>query len=79
MDGYTKSDVLRTIPARISEVAKPWIDASPDRPALVEAGDTWTYKQLASAIAETQLWLKACGVRPGDRVMIVGENCRPLS
>jgi long-chain acyl-CoA synthetase len=70
------SEILRTLPARISEVVTPWAKNSPDRPALIEASGTWTYRQLASAISETQGELRKCGVRPGDRVMIVGENCR---
>ena len=36
----------------------------------------WTYGQLANVVAETQVWLVGLGVRPGDRVMIVCENCR---
>ncbi|HXM23678.1 MAG TPA: class I adenylate-forming enzyme family protein [Terriglobales bacterium] len=70
------SDILRTLPARISDVVKPWVEQSPDRPALVEAAGTWTYRQLASAVEETRTWLLDSGVRPGDRVMIVCENCR---
>ena len=45
-------------------------------PPLVEASGTWTYRQLAQAVAETQAWLIESGVRPGDRVMVVCENCR---
>jgi long-chain acyl-CoA synthetase len=67
---------LTNIPARISDVVKPWAGRSPDRPALVEAAGTWTYRQLASAVDEARTWLVASGVRPGDRVMIVCENCR---
>ena len=70
------SEILRTLPARISDVVTPWAESSPDRLALVEASGTWTYRQLASAIFETQSRLRKWGVRPGDRVMIVGENCR---
>jgi acyl-CoA synthetase (AMP-forming)/AMP-acid ligase II len=70
------SEILRTLPARISDVVTPWAESSPEKPALVEASGTWTYRQLACAISETQLHLKRWGVRPGDRVMIVGENCR---
>jgi long-chain acyl-CoA synthetase len=61
---------------RISDVVKVWGSRSPDRPALVENSGAWTYGQLASAIADTRTWLGGLGVRPGDRVMIVGENCR---
>ncbi len=70
------SEILRTLPARISDVVTPWAETSPDKPALVEASGTWTYRQLASAISETQSRLRKWGMRPGDRVMIVGENCR---
>jgi len=63
-------------PTRISDVVKPWAEQSPDRPALVESTGTWTYRQLAAAISDTQAWLHQLHVRPGDRVLIVGENCR---
>ncbi len=64
------------LPTRISDVIKPWVENSPDRIALVEASGTWTYRQLAFVVAGTQAWLLDSGVRPGDRVMIVCENCR---
>src|SRR5712691_6282745 len=70
------SDILQSLPRRISDVVKPWAEGSPDRPALVEAAGTWTYGQLPSVIATTQAWLVDSGVRPGDRVMMVCENCR---
>src|SRR5580700_3051855 len=65
-----------TLPTRISDAIKPWAERSPDQPALVEASGTWTYRQLILVVAEVQTWLVDSGVRPGDRVMIVGENCR---
>jgi long-chain acyl-CoA synthetase len=72
----SRDSEARTFPIRISDVVKPWAELSPDRPALVETSRSWTYRQLATAIAETQILLLKGGVRPGDRVMIVGENCR---
>jgi long-chain acyl-CoA synthetase len=69
-------DILQSLPKRISDVVKPWAEGSPDQPALVEVSGAWTYGQLSSAIATTQAWLVDSGVRPGDRVMIVCENCR---
>jgi acyl-CoA synthetase (AMP-forming)/AMP-acid ligase II len=65
--------------ARISDVVKPWAKHSPDRTAMVEASGTWTYAQLDGVITETKDWLRGSGVRPGDRVMIVGENCRAFA
>src|SRR5438132_7274004 len=70
------SEILATLPARISDVVKPWAERSPDHPALVETSGTWTYGQLATIIVRTQDWLLECGVRPGDRVMLLCENCR---
>jgi long-chain acyl-CoA synthetase len=70
------SEISRTPPTRISDVVQSWAELSPDRPALIETSGTWTYGQLASAISSTEAWLRKSGVRPGDRVMIIGENCR---
>jgi acyl-CoA synthetase (AMP-forming)/AMP-acid ligase II len=65
-----------TPPNRISDVVRPWAERLPDHPALVEAGGGWSYRQLDAVIGETQTWLRGLGIRSGDRVMIVGENCR---
>lgn len=62
--------------ARISDAITPWAESAPDHPVLVEGTGTWTYRQLSEAVAKTQVWLLNSGVRPGDRVMIVCENCR---
>ena len=70
------AEFLTHLPARICDVIKPWSERLPEHPALVEASGTWTYRQLAAAVTETQRWLLDSGVQRGDRVMIVGENCR---
>jgi long-chain acyl-CoA synthetase len=70
------SGILLTQPELISDVLKPWVESSPEQTALVESSGTWTYGQLNAAVVETQLWLQNLGVRPGDRVMVVCENCR---
>ncbi len=57
---------------------KPWTEYSSGHPALVEASGAWTYGQLSSAVDRARAWLGDSGVRPGDRVMIVCENCRAL-
>jgi acyl-CoA synthetase (AMP-forming)/AMP-acid ligase II len=67
---------LINLPTRISDIIKPWAEHSPKHPALIESSDAWTYLQLATAVAEAQLWLQEQGIRPGDRVMLVCENCR---
>jgi long-chain acyl-CoA synthetase len=73
---YQTQGPLMALPTRISDVVKLWAERTPNHPALVESTGTWTYRQLALAISDTQIWLRNLGVRPGDRVMIVGENCR---
>ncbi len=67
---------LANLPERVCDVITPWSEHSPDHPALVEASGTWTYQHLAAAVAEAQAWLEDSGVRSGDRVMLVFENCR---
>lgn len=64
------------LPERICDVVSPWVQRTPDHPALVEASGMWTYRQLASAIAQAKQWLGNLGVRPGDRILLVCENCR---
>ena len=70
------SNTSQARPTRISDVVKLWSECMPDQPALVETGRAWTYQQLASITTETRDWLRGLGIRPGDRVMIVCENCR---
>jgi long-chain acyl-CoA synthetase len=69
-------EILSRLPSRISDVVAPWAERMPDHPALVESSGSWTYGQLASVVARTRTWLAEGGVRPGDRVLIVCENCR---
>jgi len=69
-------EILSSLPKRTIDVVKPWADGWPDHPALVEDGGAWSYGELARVLAQTEAWLTDSGVRPGDRVMIVGENSR---
>jgi long-chain acyl-CoA synthetase len=69
-------ELLKNLPERVCDVFARWVENSPDHPALVETSGTWTYKQLATSVSSTRCWLATLGVRPGDRVMVVCENCR---
>jgi acyl-CoA synthetase (AMP-forming)/AMP-acid ligase II len=71
-----RSKMLSALPPRLHNVVQPWSDYIPDQLALVEAGGAWTYRELEIIVERTGTWLAASGVRPGDRVMIVSENCR---
>jgi len=66
-------------PLRICDVVKPWTARSPDHPAVVDPNGTCTYRELQRIISQTAEWLRGSGVRPGDRVMIIGENCREFA
>jgi long-chain acyl-CoA synthetase len=72
-------ELLMSLPERTCDVITPWTESSPDRPALVETSGTWTYAQLASVVSDARRWLLDLEVRPGDRVMMVCENCRALA
>jgi acyl-CoA synthetase (AMP-forming)/AMP-acid ligase II len=73
------ASLLAGLPARIGDVVAPWAARTPDKPALVDATGTWTYAELALAIRQARDWLAEAGVRPGDRVLIVSENCRAIA
>jgi long-chain acyl-CoA synthetase len=64
---------------RISDIVKPWADRLPDHKAVVDPNGSWSYRELEGVISQTADWLRGAGVRAGDRVMIVGENCREFA
>ena len=64
-----------TLPARISDIVRIRAQQSPFAPALVDSGRTWTYGELQDEVERRADWLRRLGVRAGDRVMLVSENC----
>ncbi|MGA9883703.1 MAG: class I adenylate-forming enzyme family protein [Candidatus Acidiferrales bacterium] len=76
MTDENASENLNFLPKHISDVISRWIEVAPNRLCVAEPGGKWTYAQLAAAVDETCTWLAERGVCPGDRVMIVSENCR---
>jgi long-chain acyl-CoA synthetase len=72
------SEVMQSLPESINGITKSWPEDPRDHMALVEASGSWTYGQLNAAIDRASIWLVESDVRPGDRVMIVCENCRAL-
>jgi long-chain acyl-CoA synthetase len=74
-------DPAKPLPAHISrvdEIAAHWARVSPNRPALVEHAGAWSYGELNASVLAGRNWLVEAGARPGDRVMVVGDNCRVL-
>ena len=62
------------LPERIHRVVEPWAVSQPDAIAITDADGALSYAELARAIRETAARLGEAGVRPGDRVLAVGEN-----
>jgi long-chain acyl-CoA synthetase len=47
----------------------------PERPAVSDDGSSRTYRELAGRVAQLAGGLRACGLAPGDRVLLSLENC----
>lgn len=58
----------------LSAALQHWAVATPDALALTSATVELTYSQLAERVARCASWLADQGIRPGDRVVIVGHN-----
>ena len=67
------------LPNRIHQVMDRHAAATPDRAALTDDGAAMTYRELDRAVSGTADALLALGIRAGDRVMIVSENCIALA
>src|SRR3984957_20702667 len=76
MTDMQASEVLKTLAETITDVINPWAEGSPEQLAVIETSGSLTYRQLQTVVDETQAWLRNLGVRPGDRVLLVCENCR---
>jgi acyl-CoA synthetase (AMP-forming)/AMP-acid ligase II len=65
--------------ARIHQVFERHVAATPDCVALIGDGETLTYGQFDLDVTGTADALRELGIRAGDRVMIVSENCISLA
>src|SRR5258707_14283900 len=73
------AEILANLPPRIHQVMDQFAEHTPDQPALVEDTTTWSYRELQRAVGRIAAALQALGIRPGDRLMIVSENCIALA
>lgn len=73
------ADILKDIPDRLHQTMDRAVSATPDHPALVEGSVTWSYRQLSESVEQVASALRELNVRPGDRMMIVSENCIALA
>ena len=72
----TLTDVLAELPPRLIHLVRRGGQRWPNQPAMSEPGGaSITYGAFAEAVDAAARQLAALGVRAGDRVMIVNENC----
>lgn len=72
-------EILQGLPERLHQAMDRAVAATPDYPALIDDSRTWSYRQLADAVESTASALQSFGVRPGDRMMLVSENCLEMA
>jgi acyl-CoA synthetase (AMP-forming)/AMP-acid ligase II len=67
-----------TLPRRLSDIASLNAARMPEATALLEGGRSWTWRELAEGVDRAADLLAVSGVRAGDRVMLVSENCAAM-
>ena len=70
--------LLAALPARVDDIVALQAARMPMADALREGERAWTYAELGASVAAVAQRLAAAGARPGDRVLVVGENCAAL-
>jgi long-chain acyl-CoA synthetase len=71
--------IVESLPNRIHQAFDRHVAETPDSVALNEDGEALTYRRLDQAVSGTTDALREFGIRAGDRVLIVSENCIPLA
>ncbi len=62
-------------PARIHQLIERWVQAQPQQPALCDPHASLSYGELHTLVSGLARTLQDLQVRPGDRVVVVAENC----
>jgi len=71
--------IAASLPRRLHAVIDRFVKETPDHVALTEDGVAWSYRDLDKHVHEIAHRLSSLGIRPGDRMMIVSENCIALA
>jgi acyl-CoA synthetase (AMP-forming)/AMP-acid ligase II len=71
--------IAASLPRRLHAVMDRFVRENPDHIALAEDGRAWSYRELDQHVGEVARELASLGVRAGDRVLIVSENCIALA
>lgn len=72
-------EIVARLPRRLHAVIDRYAEETPDHIALMEDGTAWSYRELDGNVREAARQLAGLGVRPGDRIVIVSENCIALA
>jgi long-chain acyl-CoA synthetase len=67
-----------TSPGRLEQLPARWASTRGAALALADARGEWTWRELEHGRKQLAELLLTLGVRTGDRVMVVGENCATL-
>jgi long-chain acyl-CoA synthetase len=67
-----------TISGRLEQLPARWATTRGSTLALADARGEWTWRELEHGRKQLAELLLTLGVRAGDRVMVVGENCATL-
>jgi acyl-CoA synthetase (AMP-forming)/AMP-acid ligase II len=70
--------IAASLPRRLHAVIDQFVKETPDHVALAEGGVAWSYRELDKHVHEVARELSSLGIRAGDRMMIVSENCIAL-
>jgi len=77
--GQSPENLLQALPARASASLFLQATRRPSAPAVSDRGGrVLSYGELADAVRQMKAELTAAGLGPGDRVMLVAENCVAL-
>jgi long-chain acyl-CoA synthetase len=77
--GPPAGDILAALPRRIHLAMTAQVARHADRIALVDDQGSLTYSALQSAATSTAARLSSLGIRAGDRIMVVSENCNQMA
>ena len=66
------------LPGRLEGIPARWASARGAALALADVRGEWTWRELEHGRKQLAELLLTLGIRAGDRVMVVGENCATL-
>ncbi len=77
--GQSPAALMASLPAKVSAPVFERARVTPSAPAVRDhTGRHLNYADLAAEIRQTQGQLLALGVKAGDRVLLINENCVPV-